>query len=201
MRKTIWYYIVRVFTLLIYALLLFASILVLCLIFSYIHPNFKSQSILDLIVNNVVNIFTTAILAVGMVELYERKRQKVQVMLDWVRHLEELYVSLRSSLLTSQKSNDIYAKAFVEEAKVLTDYLDQTLALVGSYKYKVSANTVSKLKSMKNVSEQLSNDALQLLEDGAYESAKGDIILSSLAVIHMSITSLSAGIILNKRVR
>ena len=162
--------------------------------FAFIHPNFKSESIFDLVVNNAVGIASTLLFSVIIVNRIEAGRRKKQLLFDWVRHSEDLYADLKDHLFSSQTANDLHAKAFVEEAKVLADYLKQTINLIKDDQnhYKIMHMNLMRMYADALV---LRMRADKLLDSEKYDEYKSDAVLSSLAAIHMHITNISARMI------
>lgn len=179
-------------------LLLLFALFGLCFMFNFLNPNFKSESIFDLIVNNVANLVVTGGVAVGLVEYYDRKRRKKQALVDWISHLEDLYVSLRGNLLATESTDDVYSKVFIEESKVLNDYLNQTYELFAEHKNMLSDDVFDILYEMCLDASDLSEESTNLLNADDHQKYKNDILLSMLGRLHINITTISACTILTK---
>lgn len=104
-----------------------ASFVILFFVSSLSPQNIKSLSIIDLIVNNLVNIALAVIISFGAVQKYESNRQKVKFIIDLLKQTDALCYTMTSIAGDLCEDGNREKKAanvnmYCSYAKALTEY-------------------------------------------------------------------------------
>ena len=178
-----------------YIVLLSIAMLAICLVFYALYPNFKSESIFDLVFGIISGIISSWVFSVILVNRFEKKRQNWQFIIDWVRHLEELENDLREYLINSKTHADSQSRAFIEEAKIIADYAEQTEEIIKRSGVRLSDIALDALCEIKDESKTLCDVAQGLLLAPTYINCKNDLVMPLLGSIHINIVKISASFI------